>query len=235
MSSQLHHLLNLSQCEQRSDTWFKTRGNYLTSSDVASVLGLNKYQSREHVLFKKCGIQDMFIGNTATLHGQQYEDEALKIYGDITGREVYGVGLITYDQCHDTTMYNDIDCGFLAGSADGISVTNDGQLNVLEVKAPYRRKIEFGKIPIHYLPQVYLNMFILGVDVGDFIEYIPRGHFGNGELKMNIVRVYKNTEWLDWALPILREFWNDVLYYREHGIETHPQYEKISKKISSRK
>ena len=52
---QINSLLELPQHEQRSEAWFNQRKNKLTSSDAASVLGINPYQTRNDVLFKKCG------------------------------------------------------------------------------------------------------------------------------------------------------------------------------------
>ena len=42
----------------------------------------------------------------------------------------------------------------------------------LEVVAA-SQKIKHGEIPEYYFPQVQLNMFILDLEVTDFIEYIP--------------------------------------------------------------
>jgi len=64
-------------------------------------------------------------------------------------------------------------------------------------------------------------MYILNIYITDYIEYIPE-ELGNKEF--NIKRIYRNEKWLDDNFPILEEFWNSLNYYRENGIENHPEY-----------
>jgi len=214
----INKILEIPQFEQRSEMWFKQRYNKLTSSDAATVLGLNPYQKSHEVLFKKCGYDPKpFVGNVATRHGQKYEDEAIIKYCNLTGQTNYNFGLISHSD-----VYKCNDHSWLAGSPDGIAIDEDNlsaEPVLLEVKCPYRRKIIFGKIPDHYLPQVQLNMFICNLNVADFIEYCPPD-------SMNIVRVYRDEKWLKCNLPVLKEFWESVEYYRNNDIKSHPKYPK---------
>lgn len=212
----INELLKIPQYEQRSEMWFRQREDKLTSSDAATVIGINPYQKPHEVLFKKCGHDPKpFVGNVATLHGQKYEDEAIEKYCKLTGQENFNFGLISHED-----VYNNKDYYWLAGSPDGISIVKDdpkAKPILLEVKCPYRRKIVSGKIPEYYYPQVQLNMFICGLEVADFIEYLPPS-------TMNIVRVYKDVKWLDKNLVILEKFWKEVEYYRSNDIKTHPKF-----------
>lgn len=211
----INKLKSIPQHEQRSEAWFKQREGKLTSSDAGTVLGLNPYQKPHEVLFKKCGYDPKpFVGNVATLHGQKYEDEAIKKYCKLTGQENYDFGLIAHEDVHDCSDYY-----WLAGSPDGISMSTEGNGKpiLLEVKCPYKRAIKFGYIPEYYYPQVQLNMFICNLEDADFIEYKPPDI-------MNIVRVKIDHDWLNENLPILEKFWKEVEYYRENDIKTHPKY-----------
>tara|TARA_B100000035_G_scaffold315141_1_gene334081 strand:+ start:1756 stop:2490 length:735 start_codon:yes stop_codon:yes gene_type:complete len=215
-------LLKIPQYEQRSDMWFKQRENKLTSSDAGTVLNLNPYQKPHEVLFKKCG-HDLkpFVGNIATKHGQMYEDEAIEKYCRLTGQVNYNFGLISHEDVYNTDEYY-----WMAGSPDGICISKDNLESepvLLEVKCPYRRKIKIGKIPEYYIPQVQLNLFICNLNVADFIEYIP-------PKTMNIVRVYKDQQWLDKNVPILEAFWKEVEFYRNNDIKNHPKF-PVEKKI----
>jgi hypothetical protein len=67
-------------------------------------------------------------------------------------------------------------------------------------------------------------MFILDLEVTDFIEYIP-STIGKS-VEMNIVRIYRDEEWFEKNFPILEKFWADVQYWRTQDITTHPDYEK---------
>jgi putative phage-type endonuclease len=214
MNPVISELSKLPQHAQRSAEWFEQRKDKLTSSDAATALGINPYQKREELLLKKCGLDlKPFVGNIATRHGQKYEDEAIEKYCRIMGKKNYNFGLL----CHKDIHNND-DYYWLAGSPDGIAqdyYDPNKEPILLEVKCPYKRKIKIGEIPKYYLPQVQLNLFICNIQSADFIEYSPPN-------TINIVRVKRDSSWLEPNLKILESFWKEVEHYREVGIETHP-------------
>ena len=224
-------LLNIPQYEQRSAEWFAQRENKLTSSDAATALNINPYQKPHELLFKKCGYDPKpFISNVATLHGQRYEDYAIDKYCRVMGMTNYNFGLISYT---DVSRKNpNSDYYFLAGSPDGICIKTDNQNAdpiLLEVKCPYKRKIELNKCPKYYYPQVQLNMLITGLKIADFIEYKPASP--NNEEILNVVRIHINYDWLNDNIPILFNFWKEVEYYRSNGIETHPKFKPLKRSI----
>lgn len=220
--NKLANILAVPQPEQRSPEWYATRENFLTSSDIGTVLGHNKYQTREDVLLKKAGLKEIVIDDdTAIKHGQHYENEAIQVYCHLTGRKASEVGLVPYAALNKNTIVNGIDCSFLAGSADGVTVLeNDPEgsrsLNAIEVKCPYRRWPKNGTIPHCYYGQLQMNLHILNVDVGEFIEYVPKGLRGS-EGSMNVVRIYKDDLWFWHVVPKLRQFWDEVLALRSSG------------------
>jgi len=205
----VQELLQLPQFEQRSPEWFEQRKDRLTSSDIDTVLGQNKYAKPDEVLFKKCGIAKPFMGNEATRHGQKYEDEAIEIYCKLYNKKTKSFGLLP----HPTIPW-------IGGSPDDI--THDGI--VIEVKCPLRRKIVMGEIPLCYQAQVKMNMEIADLDRAVFIEYRPAHMNPNGEMILNVVEVERDPEWVVGVLPILENFWKNVIWYRKYGIENHPDY-----------
>jgi len=217
-------LQKIPQHEQRSPEWFAQRYKKLTSSDAATVLGINPYSKPDELLFKKCGYDPKpFISNIATLHGQKYEDTAIELYCRITGKFNYNFGCICYTDVHKEFCNYDSRYDFLAGSPDGIaeSIYNpDEEPILLEVKCPYRRPIKDGYIPEYYYPQVQLNLFICDLNIADFIEFCPKTN------KLNIVRISKDYNWINKHVPLLINFWNQVIHYREIGIEYHEEYIK---------
>lgn len=221
-------LQKIPQHEQRSAEWFAQRYTKLTSSDAATVLGTNPYSKPYELLFKKCGYDPKpFISNIATLHGQKYEDTAIELYCQITGKLNYNFGCICYTDVHKDFYNYDDRYDFLAGSPDGIaeSIYNpDEEPILLEVKCPYRRTIIDGYIPEYYYPQVQLNLFICDLNIADFIEFCPKTN------KLNIVRISKDYNWINKHVPILINFWNQVVHYRNIGIEHHEEYIKKKNK-----
>lgn len=226
----LDYLKGIPQHEQRSEAWFEQRKDKLTSSDAATALGINPYSTGTDLLFKKCGMGKPFTGNVATLHGQKYEDEAIEFYSKAFGKINHEFGLIDYNAVPRPEEEGRF--AFVAGSTDGIAEDIMGlePLVLLEVKSPYRRKIVPGYCPEYYVPQVQLNMAILGLEKADFIEYVPKGHHGSKDYQLNVVRIHRDRDWFNKNVKILQSFWTEVEHYRKVGIETHPEYEKYSKK-----
>ncbi len=219
---------------QRSEQWFADRYKRLTSSDAATALGINPYKKPVQLLLEKCGAGRPFTGNESTLHGQKYEDEAIERYASLMGKKNHEFGMIGYELLNPTRKRNNTewlaheDYQFLGGSPDGIAedTSEVEPLVMLEVKCPLRRKIKHGQVPAYYYPQVQLNMFILDLEIADFIEYFPPINGKNMEL--NVVRVHRCDEWFRTNVPILRKFWNEVLVWRTRDIKTHPEYTKYA-------
>lgn len=227
----LKFIKDLIQYSQKSKEWFEQRKNRLTSSDAATALGINPYKKRVQLLFEKCGIGKTFTGNESTEHGQKYEEDAIKKYSYLMGKKNHSFGMISFGDLdpirikkETSKKYVNKDYHFLGGSPDGISEDKKGleKLIMLEVKCPLRRKIKHGQIPNYYYPQVQLNMFILDLEIADFVEYIPDPK----KTELNIVRIHRDEEWFKKNIPILQDFWNEVLEWRQRDIKQHPEYAK---------
>ena len=212
----LDQLLAYQTPVQRSAEWFELRSKYLTSSDLGTILGFNKYKSVEELYNEKTGLSKKeFIENDAIKHGVKYEPEAIQMYCNVLGRSHYEVGLVPFTQFQDPDKILDdsMDFSFLAGSVDGVTVsqTNTTNINIIEVKCPLFRRIKYGVIPEYYYPQVQMNIHILNVPYGDYVEYVPVNIQGNHRPLMNIVRVYRDDNWLTSVYPVLKSFWDSVV------------------------
>jgi len=194
-------LLEIEFAAQKSEEWLALRGKMLTASDAATALGVNKYETVDSLLLKKCGRGVPFFGNSSTKHGEKYEDEARILYEQRHGEVVHELGLCP----HPVEKW-------LGGSPDG--VTESGKL--VEIKCPPMRQIVPGEVPRHYLPQLQLCMQILDLEEADFIEYKPAETNWPKPEEFQVINVKRDPEWWKTNLPIMRAFWDKVLYYREH-------------------
>ena len=204
---------------QRSDEWFQLRKRFLTSSDLGTVFGTNKYKTPEELFNEKIGINKKeYVESDAIKHGIKYESEAIELYCKVLNRTSYEIGLVPFNTFRDTdAINNSLDCSFLAGSVDSVTVGQDqDSINIIEVKCPLFRRIKYGVIPDYYYPQVQMNIHILNVKYGDYIEYVPVNTQGNSSPLLNIVRVYRDEEWLKAVHPILKNFWDSVLLENKH-------------------
>lgn len=232
MNEKITFLNKIPQYQQRSAEWFNQRKNKLTSSDIATVLGLNPYKKKYELFFEKCGIKKKYEGNEATLHGQKYEDEAIEKYNFLMGKKTHSYGMISYNDLDSVRKDKlDFDLEFLGGSPDGVAedLKNREELILLEVKCPLRRQIRHGEIPVYYYPQVQFNMLIMDFRKADFIEYVPK--YSNKNMEMNIVRIQRNDAWLNESIPVLIDFWLDVQKWRNKDLNGHPDYLAFKKTI----
>jgi putative phage-type endonuclease len=201
MHPNVEALIKREYAAQKSKEWLALRGQMLTASDAATAIGKNKYQTPHELLLKKCGLGEKFTGNDATRHGEKYEDEARMLYEERHGEIVHEIGLVPHPE-HN----------WLGGSPDGVS--ESGKL--VEIKCPPQRKIIPGEVPEHYMPQLQLCMEILDLESADFIQYKPAETNWPRPEEFDVVNVKRDREWWKTYLPVMREFWDKVLYYREH-------------------
>ena len=219
MSNNMHPnvkaLIEREYAAQKSEEWLALRGNLLTASDCATAIGKNKYETPDDLLRKKCGVGPRFMGNDATRHGEKYEDEARILFEERYGEVVHEIGLVPHP-VHK----------FLGGSPDGVS--ESGLL--IEIKCPMQRKIIPGEVPEHYLPQLQLCMEILDLEEARFIQYKPAETNWPRPEEFDVTVVKRDREWFKTYLPVMREFWDRVLYYREHLDELPMPKEKKTRK-----
>jgi predicted phage-related endonuclease len=130
---------------QGSKEWLLERVATIGGSEIAAVLGKNKYMNLQNFFAQKIGLTT-FIGNTATRWGNLFEGVT----------EVYIKELLLVDQIYSTGSVPNKLVPSHKYSPDGISIVkikNKYYIVLLEFKAPFS-SIPDGTIPVHYLPQV---------------------------------------------------------------------------------
>jgi len=205
MHPKVKALLEKTYDDQRSDEWFRLRGNMLTASDLASALGMNFFKKPDELILEKCGYKK-FSGNENTARGIRLEPFVRDMYDAKYNTKTHEIGLLVHPE------YN-----WLGGSPDG--VTEEGIL--IEIKCP--KKLS-PKIPDYYFPQVQLLLEIMDLDACDFVQYCEEKD------TMTVIHVPRNREWFAEQLPRMKAFWDTVLHKRVHGIcelirESQPELE----------
>jgi putative phage-type endonuclease len=193
MHPKVKALIEKTYDDQRSDEWFKLRGNMLTASDLAAALGVNFFKKPCELILEKCGYKK-FSGNENTARGIRLEPFVRDMYDKKYGTTTHEIGLLVHPEY-----------SWLGGSPDG--VTEDGVL--IEIKCPKKLST---KIPDYYFPQVQLLLEIMDLDTCDFVQYCEEKDV------MTVIQVPRDREWFAEQLPRMRTFWDTVLYKRAHGI-----------------
>ena len=166
----------ISICEQsmeqfKSAVWFKERSLRVSASKAHKIFRGRKPATRLQYFFE-APPADL----KALKYGRDLEDSARQRYSEITTNQVHPCGLIIHQQ----------HC-FLAASPDGISVSSDGTLRVLEIKCPYRNSN--APIDVDYIvfseecgtqklkkshpifTQVQLQMFVTNITVAHLFVF----------------------------------------------------------------
>lgn len=139
--------------------------------DVASLLGVNPYCSRDLLVSRKSAVGKR--RNPALDHGTRYEGEAIELDEREFGKTV----LRPPHRYH--TEYP-----FLGCSPDG--VTTDEEL--LEVKCPLTRKVS-SRVPPMYMPQLQISLEILDLEMAHYVEYVVHSCF------LQVIEVERDRKW----------------------------------------
>ena len=157
---QLEEIKKIPVIVQRTNEWFNTRKNLITSSDMAQALNKGKFGSQKQFIIKKVdsllSSENVYIQSDSPplLWGTKFEEVANKIYMNRNKIIVYEFGLIK----HPYVTY-------FGASPDGIS-----ELGImLEIKCPYKRKID-GSIPEQYWIQIQGQLEVCNLEECDYLE-----------------------------------------------------------------
>lgn len=163
----------------------------ITGSRIATVLGLNKYATRDDLMRdmvrEHFGAESEFKPNQATMHGQEHEDDALCIYERETGRLVHGGQALVL---HPSVPY-------LCVTPDGLV----GSAGMVEVKCPLRSMYFHIDERPDYDAQVRLQLDCTGREWCDFVIWRA------GRIWTS--RVEHDAGWLPTIRPVLDEFMHD--------------------------
>lgn len=149
--------------KQKSDEWHKLRSKSIGGSEIASLLGMNYFQSPIQLVANKVGIGSKFEGNVATRWGNLFESVTCRWIRHVLQMEdkIEDVGCIV--GCVPGQVY----------SPDGLGIgIIRGILSIIlfEFKSPLR-SIPGNVIPKHYIPQVKTGLSTIDItDLGLFVN-----------------------------------------------------------------
>jgi putative phage-type endonuclease len=164
----LNYLNNLKLPEQRTEAWFKQRKGKVTASIVGAILGLEKYNTRDDILYRKL-TNPSYSANKWTEHGVCFEEIVTRAYSEYFNTKVREYGLIPCKKYP-----------WLGASPDGI--TEEGIC--IEIKCPMGNRNRgniFDKSVVQYLCQMQLQMNICRLPYGDFVDCDIKLYKNEGE------------------------------------------------------
>lgn len=171
--------MKIHQMEQGSDEWFDIRKLKMTASNAQAIatagVGLETYITNLVSEYLSSAEKEKF-SNEHTERGNELEETARALYELEKGEKVEEVGFVELDE-------------YIGCSPDGLI----GEYGGLEIKCPsdsvYFKQIISDSIPMNYVWQVQMNLFITGRKWWDLMFYNP-----NFERNMIIYRILPSEE-----------------------------------------
>lgn len=176
--------------------WLRQRAGHATASRFCDILAVSKkdgkpLKAREDYLMEL--VVEQITGEpiiTASSYAMQWgtdsEPYARAAYEAATATMVREVGFAKH-KVHK----------WVGASSDGLIGTNGG----IEIKCPFNSAIHLATwehgMPEHHQPQVFGQMWVLGVDWIDYCSYDPRMQNGGEHLKLYRQRIERNQQYID--------------------------------------
>ena len=199
------------QTEKNMTDVTKNRNNFIGGSDVAAILGLNRYKTSYEVWEEKKHNIRTFDGNQATEWGKKLEPVIIAHFEQVNNVKAFD----------NNTRYISKEYDFLGCHPDGICTINNENV-LIEVKTVSTDAYKFwgNSLPMEYYCQVQHNLYVLGLKKAKFIYLVLDSRF-YGEIDVNF-----DAEYVEEQNNYLVMWWNGYMVGDNIPIKTVTDYEK---------
>ncbi len=173
--------------EQGSSAWLAWRNEGIGASDASTIMGENRFKSREELLHKKIH-QINEPANAAMMEGTRLEPQAKMAYEKSVGFNV------------EPLCIESIEYPWLKASLDGISQKRDSLVEIKCGKSAMR-EAQRGIVPTYYYGQIQHQLMVTGLDKIDYWCYRPE----SGGILLEALR---DNSYIRRLLMIELEFYN---------------------------
>lgn len=149
--------------KQRSKAWVAEKSHGIGGSEIATLFGMNTYQNSYDLLSRKVGLEE-FYGSTATQWGTFFEPCTERFVEIDQSTTIVGSDIFISRKRSGLPRHGNSPDGFCVVEIDG-----EPMPALLELKAPYSR-IPDGKVPKHYLPQLWSGLWVSPTWKGVFVD-----------------------------------------------------------------
>lgn len=161
--------------KQRSKKWVAEKSHSIGGSEIASLFGSNSYQDAFALLKRKVGL-DNFSGSTATQWGTFFEPCTERFVEIDQSTTIVGSDIFINQKRSGVPRHGNSPDGYCVMKIDGVPMPV-----LIELKAPYTR-VPDGKVPKHYIPQLWSGIHMSpawkGVYVDSAIRLCDMGDLG---------------------------------------------------------
>lgn len=184
------------------EEWLEIRKSGIGSSEVATIVGLNPWETPYQLWRRKTGLDEPKQENAAMRNGHHLEDAVSRMWYDATGREIIKRSAIDW-------IIRDNDRPFLQVSPDrtywlGESRSPEAK-GILEIKTT-RMKVDSDDLPKYWFAQVQYQLGVSGYTQGS-LAWLSAGQgfdFGYQDLKFV-------PDFYDWLVEEVERFYTDCI------------------------
>lgn len=181
--------------------WLEARNKGIGASEVATVVGLNPWETPYQLWRRKRGMDAPQPENFAMKAGHYLEDAVARFYQDESGREVIS-------STADDFMFVDKNKPFLRVSPDRLfwlpgMAKNDDNKGILECKTT-QKTINPDDLPKHWFCQVQMNLGIAGYTQGSLAWLTQGRDFGYRDIEFS-------PDFFAWLVEEVERFWTDYV------------------------
>lgn len=182
-------------------SWLNARKEGIGASEVATVLGLNPYETPRQLWREKLGIDAPKAENFFMKAGHYLEDAVAKFYADASGNEIIASSAEEF-------MFMDKDRPFLRVSPDRTywlpdMVHNDDNKGILECKTT-QRTIDPDDLPKPWFCQLQMNLGVAGYEKGALAWLSCGRDFGYKSILFD-------PDFYGWMTEEVERFWKDYV------------------------
>lgn len=187
---------------QSREEWLEIRKSGIGSSEVATIVGLNPWETPYQLWRRKTGLDEPKLENAAMRNGHHLEDAVSRMWYDATGREIIKRSAIDW-------IIRDNDRPYLQVSPDrtywlGESRSPEAK-GILEIKTT-RMKVDPDDLPKYWFAQIQYQLGVAGYTQGS-LAWLSAGQgfdFGYRDLKLV-------PDFFAWEVEEVERFYTDCI------------------------
>lgn len=195
----MRKIFDESSLVQGSDAWISWREKGIGSSEIATIMGLNPYRTREDLLLEKTGQKprEDLSNKYVVKRGTALEPIARNLFNETTNSNFTPV------------IFQSEEHPFMKYSSDGFDETKDQVIEIKCMGAKNHNKVLIDKTPIdYYVPQIQWALMISGCKSCHFISYNPE--FEENLISINVL---PNHAFFVQMKEAALKFWDEVQEY----------------------
>lgn len=184
--------------------WLELRKTGIGSSEVATIVGLNPWETPYQLWRRKVGIDAPKEENFAMKAGHYLEDAVSRFWADETGREIIKRSAVDW-------IIRDNDRPYLQVSPDRTywltgEKRNDTNKGILECKTT-QMEVDADDLPKHWFCQVQYQLGVAGLEHGSLAWLCSGREFGYKDIDLV-------PDFYQWLVEEVSRFWQDNILAR---------------------